>query len=134
MLNTMKRPDRGRARYGVKGAAAKTRKPRPFNNTNTINFEAINAAAIQSLPLLLARWLPGGKRLGKEYIALNAARADRQRCSFKVVEVGHRSGVWADLASVDHGGDPITLAAYLFALRQGEAARKLALMLPVPHD
>ena len=29
MVDTVKRPDRGQARYGAKGAASKTRKP-PF--------------------------------------------------------------------------------------------------------
>jgi hypothetical protein len=134
MVDTVKRPDRGEARYGAKGAASKTPKPRSFNNTNKINFEAINAVAIQSLPHLLARWLPGGKRIGKEYIALNPTRADRRPGSFKVVMVGHHAGVWGDFATGDRGGDPISLAAYLFGLRQGEAARKLAEMLGVRHD
>lgn len=131
MLDRVKRPDRGHARYGAMGAASKTRKPHSFDNTNKINFEAINAAAVQSLPLLLARWLPGGKRIGKEYVALNPTRADRKQGSFKVVMVGRRTGVWADFATGDRGGDPISLAAYLFGLRQGEAARKLAEMLGI---
>ena len=134
MMDTVKTPDRGHARYGAKGAASKTRKPRPFNNTSKISFEAINAVAVQSLPMLLARWLPGGKRIGKEYIALNPTRADRKPGSFKVVIVGHRAGVWADFATCDRGGDPISLAAYLFGLRQAEAAHKLASMLGVRHD
>jgi hypothetical protein len=134
MLDTAKCPDRGHARYGTKGAASKTRKPHPLNNANKINFEAINEAALRALPTLLARWLPGGKRIGKEYIALNPTRADRHPGSFKVVIVGHRAGVWADFATGDRGGDPISLAAYLFDLRQGEAARKLAEMLGVRHD
>jgi len=129
-----KRPDRGEARYGAKGAASKTPKPRSFNNTNKINFEAINAVAVQSLPRPLARWLPDGRRIGKEYIALNPTRPDRQSGSFKVVIVGDRAGVWADFATGDRGGDPISLAAYLFGLRQGEAARKLAEMLGIRHD
>jgi hypothetical protein len=134
MLDTVKRPDRGHTRCGAKGAASKTRKPHSFNNTSKINFEAINAAAVQSLPLLLARWLPGGKRIGKEYISLNPTRADRKPGSFKVVMVGRRAGVWADFATGDRGGDLISLAAYLFGLRQGEAARKLGEMLGVRHD
>jgi len=131
---TMKSPDRGHARYGARGGASKTPKPHPLNNTNKINFKAINEAAIHSLPRLLARWLPGGKRIGKEYIALNPTRADRHLGSFKVVIVGHRAGAWADFATGDRGGDPISLAAYLFRLRQGEAACKLAEMLGMRHD
>src|SRR5262245_56370141 len=99
MVDTVKRRDRVQARYGAKGAASKTRKPHSFNYINKINFEAINAAAVQSLPFLLERCLPGGKRVGKEYIALNPTRADRKPGSFKVVIVGHRAGVWADFAT-----------------------------------
>jgi hypothetical protein len=83
--------------------------------THTINFEAINGAALRALPFLLARWLPGGKRIGKEYVALNPTRADRHPGSFKVVMVGPR-------ATGDRGGDPISFFAYLFRLRQMERA------------
>ena len=134
MRDTVKRPDRDLARYGATGVASKARKAHSFNSTHKIDFKAINEAALCSLPLLLARWLPGGKRIGKEYIALNPTREDRKPGSFKVVIVGHRAGVWADFATGDRGGDPISLAAYLFGLRQGEAARKLAEMLGVGHD
>ena len=34
-------------------------------HTININFEAISEAAISALPFLLARWLPGGKRIGR---------------------------------------------------------------------
>lgn len=91
-------------------------------HANKINFEAITEAALRSLPLLLARWLPGGKRIGKEYIALNPTRADRHPGSFKVVIVGHRASVWADFATCDQGGDPISLATYPFGLRQGSVS------------
>jgi hypothetical protein len=134
MEDIVKRPDRGHARYGAKVAASQTRKPHSFNTTNNINFEAINEAALRALPFLLARWLPGGKRIGKEYVALNPTRQDRHAGSFKVVIVGHHAGVWADFATGDRGGDPISLVAYLFGLRQGQAARKLAEMLGVRHD
>jgi hypothetical protein len=95
MLDTVKRSDRGHARYGARGGASKTRKAHSFNNTNKINFKAINEAAVRALPLLLARSLPAGKRIGKEYIALNPTREDRRPGSFKVVIVGHRAGVSA---------------------------------------
>ena len=134
MPDTVKRPDRDLARYGTRGAASKARKAHSFNNTHKIDFKEINEAALNALPTLLARWLPGGKRIGKEYIALNPTRADRHPGSFKVVIVGHRAGAWADFATGDRGGDPISLAAYLFGLRQGEAARKVAEMLRVRHD
>lgn len=92
------------------------------------SFETINAAARARLPDLLARWLPGGRRLGREYVARNPKRTDRHPGSFKV---NLHSGRWADFATGEQGGDPVSLAAYLFELTQGEAARRLADMLGV---
>lgn len=33
-----------------------------------LDFSAINAAALPALPALCARWMPGGKRIGREYV------------------------------------------------------------------
>ena len=41
----------------------------------SLDFSAINAAALPALPALCARWLPGGKRIGREYVAKNPTRA-----------------------------------------------------------
>jgi hypothetical protein len=86
-------------------------------------FSEINAAALPALPALCARWMPGGKRVGHEYVALNPTRADRRAGSFKV---NLQTGRWADFATGDRGGDAVSLAAYLFGLRQSDAARRLA--------
>ncbi len=96
-----------------------------------INFEAINRAALAVLPSLLARWAPGGTVRGSEYVALNPTRADRSPGSFKV---NLRTGKWADFATGDKGGDPISLAAYLAGIGQAEAARTLAEMLGLRHE
>jgi hypothetical protein len=97
-----------------------------------INFERINRAAMAVLPSLLARWLPSGRVHGHEYIALNPKRADRQLGSFSI---NLHSGKWADFATGDRGGDPISLAAYLGDLGQIEAAKRLAAMLGIEtHD
>jgi hypothetical protein len=93
-----------------------------------LDFDAINRAALSALPALLARWLPDGKQQGHEWVARNPRRADRQPGSFKV---SLRTGQWADFASGDRGGDPVSLAAFLYGMSQAEAARKLALMLGV---
>ena len=94
--------------------------------TGPINFDAINRAALSSFPAVLARVLPGGKRIGSEIVALNPKRADRRLGSFKV---NRFNGRWADFATGDKGGDPISLVAYLAGVNQGEAARRLARML-----
>ena len=94
-----------------------------------LDFERINRAALSALPALLTRWLPGGRREGGEYVALNPTRDDRHLGSFRINVV---TGRWADFATGDRGGDVISLAAYLAGLGQTEAARRLADMLGVP--
>jgi hypothetical protein len=93
-----------------------------------INFDLINRVALRSLPAILDRWLPRGRRQGLEYVALNPTRNDRRLGSFRI---NLRTGRWADFATGDKGGDPISLAAYLAHLTQLEAAQKLADMLSV---
>jgi hypothetical protein len=82
--------------------------------------------ALAAFPAVLARILPGGKRAGAELVALNPRRADRRLGSFKI---NRYTGRWADFATDDKGGDPISLVAYLADVSQGEAARLLARML-----
>ncbi|MGY8938161.1 MAG: hypothetical protein ACKVG6_19195 [Alphaproteobacteria bacterium] len=96
-----------------------------------VNFDVINSAAIPSLPAIVGRWLPNGKRQGNEWVALNPNRADSRLGSFKI---NLRTGKWSDFATGDRGGDPVSLAAYLHGLSQVEAARQLAHMLGVSLD
>ncbi len=42
-----------------------------------LDFDAINRAALASLPALLRRWLPDGRLVGHEFEARNPRRADR---------------------------------------------------------
>jgi hypothetical protein len=97
-----------------------------------IDFARINAAALANLTSILARWLPDGRRRFREYVALNPTRHDRTAGSFRI---NLTTGRWADFATSDKGGDPISLAAYLFRLTQREAALRLASMLNIdPHQ
>ena len=89
----------------------------------SLDFSKINAAALPALPALCSRWMPDGKRIGREYVTLNPTRADQRAGSFKV---NLHNGRWADFATGDKGGDAVSLAAYLFGLRQSDAARRLA--------
>jgi hypothetical protein len=93
-----------------------------------LDFAAINAAALRELPTLLAWWLPDGRINGREFEARNPRRGDRHPGSFRM-NLG--TGRWSDFATGDKGGDPVSLAAYLFDLSQIEAARRLADMLRV---
>ncbi len=97
-----------------------------------LDFDAINRAALAVLPSLLPLWAPGGITRASEYIARNPTRADRRPGSFKV---NIKTGLWADFATGDKGGDVISLAAYLSGTGQVEAAHQLASMLGVHcHD
>jgi hypothetical protein len=91
-----------------------------------IDFTTVNAAALRALTLILPRWLPDGKRRGREFVAKNPTRADRTPGSFSINLV---TGKWADFATDDRGIGVISLAAYLFHLTQPEAARFVAAML-----
>lgn len=93
-----------------------------------VDFGAVNAAALLELPSLLSRWLPGGRISGREYESLNPRRGDRHPGSFRV---NVRTGRWSDFATGDCGGDPISLAAFLFRISQIDAAKRLATMLGI---
>jgi hypothetical protein len=97
-------------------------------NPGRIDFGRVNRAALAVWPSLLARWLPRGRREGPEYVALNPTRCDRHLGSFRI---NLHTGRWADFATGDGGGDPVSLAAYLSRLGQIEAAERLGEMLGV---
>jgi hypothetical protein len=95
----------------------------------TLDFDSINRMALAAFPAVLARILPRGKFIGREYVALNPTRADHRPGSFKIRLSGSRAGSWADFATGERGGDSVSLVAYLENVSQGEAARMLARML-----
>jgi hypothetical protein len=110
------------ARVGARNRAGNNLNGSPY----IIDFRSINQAAVPALPAILARLLPGGKISGGEYVVRNPTRADHRPGSFKI---NVRTGHWADFATGDRGGDPVSLCAYLENVSQGEAARMLARML-----
>jgi hypothetical protein len=95
-----------------------------------LDFETISRAALPVLPSLLARWAPGGRRVGREYVVRNPKRLDRRPGSFRV---NLATGRWADFATGDAGGDVVSLTAYLHDLSQAEAARRIVEMLDIPE-
>jgi hypothetical protein len=97
-----------------------------------IAFRRIADAALCHADVLVRRWLPDGRREGSEWISINPTRVDGRKGSFKV---NINTGRWSDFATGDTGGDLVALGAYLFRLKQGEAALKVAEMLGVdPHE
>ena len=93
-----------------------------------IDFRRVAEEAARSAPAILAHWLPGGKRVGREFCALNPRRTDSRPGSFKI---NLATGAWADFASGDKGGDLVSLAAYLYGLDQRDAAIRVAEMCGV---
>ena len=89
-----------------------------------IDFDAINRAALPHLEALCARWLPGGKRAGTEWTCGSLLGEAGASC-----KVNLRTGRWADFATGEKGGDPVSLTAAVHRLSQHEAAERLAQML-----
>src|SRR5919199_232171 len=92
-------------------------------------FKELNHTARSALPALAARWLPGGRREGSEWVVRTPRRHDRTPGSFKI---NLQTGRWADFATGDKGGDVVSLLAYLRGIPQGAAARRLARELGDP--
>ena len=86
-------------------------------------FSETSRLALAQAPALLARWLPGGKQQGQEYLSTNPTRNDRRPGSFKV---NTATGLWGEFATGEAGGDLISLRAYLDGISQGEALRLVA--------
>jgi hypothetical protein len=96
--------------------------------SSRIAFRRIADAALDHADTITRRWLPDGRREGTEWVSLNPTRNDHRAGSFKV---NLKTGAWGDFASGDAGRDLISLAAYLFRIRQGEAALRIADMLGI---
>lgn len=93
----------------------------------SLDFATVNSAALARLPEVLARLLPGGRAVGPEWHAgsLNGDPGDSLRVRMR----GERAGRWADFATGEKGGDPVSLAAAVARTRQIEGAKQLARML-----
>lgn len=103
---------------------------RPWTDTADLRgyIARVNAAALPRLEELCRDWTTGGQRVGEEFVARNPIRADRRAGSFRI---NLRTGIWADFATGDAGGDPVALYAYLHGLPQLAAAKALANRLGV---
>jgi len=92
-----------------------------------IPFDAINAAALASLPTLCREWFPHGKLQGREFKVGNLHGDVGESLSINVTD-----GVWKDFEAQVGGSDPVSLYAAAFTRNdQGDAARKLGQQLGV---
>lgn len=95
-------------------------------------FRIVNDAALRSFHSLVREWLPQGRKEGRYWVALNPMRADKSLGSFKI---NLETGQWADFATGDCGGDPVSLFAYLHrSPNQYDAARRLGENLGAYYD
>ncbi len=86
-----------------------------------IDFEEINRSAIPALPGILPSFLPGGKLQGREYVCSDLSGGQGGSLS-----VNTDTGKWADFGTGEKGGDPVSLFAAIWGVKQSEAARRLA--------
>jgi len=103
--------------------------PAPRHRHRRLNFANINAAALARLPELVARLLPNGRAVGAEWHV--GSLAGEPGRSLRIRLHGARAGVWCDFATGERGRDVIALAAAVWTVSQGEAARRLAELLGV---
>jgi len=88
-----------------------------------LDFATVNAKALGRLADICVRWLPNGRRIGREWKA-----ADPRNPGSGHVSVNLATGRWCVYGGAA-GGDPVSLGAYLFGLRQYDAAQRLSDMV-----
>lgn len=89
-----------------------------------IDFESLNRDLLSQVRLLLPAWLPAGKLVGQEFCcgSLRGEVGDS-------LKVNINTGIWADFASNDKGGDLISLYASINGLSQIESAQQLVVKI-----
>lgn len=93
--------------------------------TNSIDFKALNEAALAHCPDVLERMLPEGRLIGHEFTCGNIAGDSGKSCKINI-----NNGVWRDFADPDKGGgDLISLVAAIENVSQYEGAQILADMI-----
>ena len=98
-------------------------------NKSRIDFKQVKDIALANAERVLSSWLPTGKRVGKEWVALNPKRNDKSLGSFSICM---NVGVWKDQACDDAGGsDLISLVAYLDSSSMIDAAKSLSKFLGI---
>ncbi|MBL4601294.1 MAG: hypothetical protein JKY84_00970 [Emcibacteraceae bacterium] len=90
--------------------------------TVNLRFKKLNEAIAPILFTLIPQILPQGKRRGAFWVPLNPTRLDKNIGSFMI---NLNTGQWIDYAIGESGSDVISLIAYLYGLKQGEAATYL---------
>lgn len=94
---------------------------------NDVYFSAVRQMALDNALDIVEHWLPDGELRGREWVALNPLRYDGELGSFAI---NTETGVWADFAIDEKGGDLVYLVKYLDELDYySEAAERILLFL-----
>lgn len=92
-------------------------------HSRSLDFAAINRAALARIEGLLPWLTPQGCMRGNEWVALNPTRNDRKPGSFSINTL---TGMWCDFATGDKGSDVVSYCAYVKEVSQYEAALMLS--------
>ena len=85
-----------------------------------IDFKKINDELMNRVHELVPGWLPGGHMEGAEYCCGDLRGGVGNSC-----KVNLKTGMWADFATGDKGGDLISLYAAIRGISQGDAVGQL---------
>lgn len=86
-----------------------------------IDFKWLNQYLLARISSLAPVWAPGGKKIGREYVAASPEGGPGDSFS-----VNMETGVWKDFANpVEKGGDMISWYARNRGIKSGEAAREI---------
>ena len=86
-----------------------------------LDFDGLAARLLSQAEALLTQWLPGGKKLGKEYICAGLKGGQGRKLSVNLA-----TGLWKDFSGGPGGGDLISLYAAIRGLKNGEAFKELS--------
>jgi len=90
----------------------------PINKS--IDFQELNQTLLANAVDYLYKWLPGGKLIGAEYQCSSVNGGQGSSCKVNI-----NTGLWCDFASLESGGDLVSLYAANTKQSQVEAARSL---------
>lgn len=93
------------------------------------DFRGVADAALRLAHDLVARWLPGGRAEGNEWVAANPRRPSSDGGG--AFRINLHTGAWADFAGTDKGGDLVALYAYLHGVGQWPACQAVAAELGI---
>jgi putative DNA primase/helicase len=93
-----------------------------------VSFDDVRGATLGSLDYIIPQLLPGGKRVGDEWVVRNPTRDNPNPRAFSI---NMRDGVWSDFAMDHKGGGMIDLYVYLNGCTPVQAKNALAEMLNV---